>query len=51
MNDSLKKGTEKGLWERVPDSPGYYTADMKLVDKEEKAKKFGRCSLSSCFMR
>lgn len=38
MSDSLKKGIAKGLWDRVPDSPGYYTIDMKLVDKEVSQK-------------
>jgi hypothetical protein len=39
MSDSLKKGIAKGLWDRVPDSPGYYTIDMKLVDSEASQKK------------
>ncbi len=39
MSDSLKKGIAKGLWDRVPDSPGYYTIDMKLVDSEAEQKK------------
>jgi hypothetical protein len=39
MSDSLKKGIAKGLWDRVPDSPGYYTIDMKLVDSEVSPKK------------
>lgn len=34
INDSLKKGVAKGLWDRVPDEVGCYTADIKLVDKE-----------------
>jgi hypothetical protein len=39
MNDSLKKGVAKGLWDKVPDSPGCYTADLKLVESKTKAKK------------
>jgi hypothetical protein len=39
MNDTLKKGVAKGLWERVPDSPGCYTADLKLVEKKAESKK------------
>ncbi|AFZ33508.1 hypothetical protein [Chroococcidiopsis sp. TS-821] len=31
MNDTLRKGVEKGLWEKVPDSPGCYTIDLKLI--------------------
>ncbi len=38
MNDSLKKGVAKGLWERVADSPGCYTADLNLVEKEAGSK-------------
>ncbi len=34
INDSLKKGVAKGLWDRVPDEVGCYTADIKLVDRE-----------------
>jgi hypothetical protein len=39
MFDTLKKGVAKGLWDRVPDSPGCYTADVKLVDSEAEPKK------------
>ncbi|MBW4640383.1 MAG: hypothetical protein KME05_19570 [Gloeocapsa sp. UFS-A4-WI-NPMV-4B04] len=39
INDSLKKGVAKGLWDRVPDEVGCYTADIKLVDKEVEPKK------------
>ncbi len=38
MFDTLKKGVVKGLWDRVPDSPGCYTADVKLVDSEAEQK-------------
>ncbi|WP_289501371.1 hypothetical protein [Gloeocapsopsis sp. IPPAS B-1203] len=31
MNDTLRKGVEKGLWEKVPDAPGCYTIDLKLI--------------------
>lgn len=34
MNDSLKKGVTKGLWDKVPDFPDCYTADIKLIEKE-----------------
>ncbi len=40
INDSLKKGVAKGLWDRVPDEAGCYTADIKLVDKEVEPKLF-----------
>lgn len=39
MNDTLKKGVAKGLWQRVPDFPGYYTVDLKLVKKDVDPKK------------
>lgn len=38
LNDSLKRGVAKGLWDRVPDEVGCYTADIKLVDKEVEPK-------------
>lgn len=38
MLETLKKGVAKGLWDRVPDSPGCYTADVKLVDSEAEQK-------------
>jgi hypothetical protein len=34
MYDTLKKGVAKGLWDRVPDSPGCYTLDLKLVNSD-----------------
>ncbi len=34
INDSLKKGVAKGLWDRVPDEVGCYTTDINLVDSE-----------------
>jgi hypothetical protein len=34
MYDTLKKGVEKGLWDRVPDSPGCYTLQLKLVNSK-----------------
>jgi hypothetical protein len=39
INDSLKKGVAKGLWDRVPDEVGCYTADIKLVDREVELEK------------
>lgn len=39
INDSLKKGVAKGLWDRVPDEVGCYTADIKLVDREVEPEK------------
>ncbi len=38
MYDTLKKGVEKGLWDRVPNSPGCYTLDLKLLESEAKKK-------------
>jgi len=38
MYDTLKKGAEKGMWDRVPDSPGCYTLDLKLVDSDSGKK-------------
>ncbi len=38
MLETLKKGVAKGLWDKVPDSPGCYTADVKLIDFEAKQK-------------
>ncbi|MBW4637879.1 MAG: hypothetical protein KME05_06525 [Gloeocapsa sp. UFS-A4-WI-NPMV-4B04] len=38
INDSLKKGVVKGLWDRVPNEVGCYTADIKLVDSEVEPK-------------
>lgn len=39
INDSLKKGVAKGLWDRVPDEVGCYTADIQLVDREVEPEK------------
>ncbi|WP_250126436.1 hypothetical protein [Chroococcidiopsis sp. CCMEE 29] len=39
MYDTLKKGVEKGLWDRVPDSPGCYTLDLKLINSDSSQKK------------
>lgn len=36
MNDTLRKGVEKGLWDKVPDSPGCYTSDSTLVEQGTK---------------
>ncbi|AFZ32135.1 hypothetical protein Glo7428_3669 [Gloeocapsa sp. PCC 7428] len=36
MNDTLRKGVEKGLWDKVPDSPGCYTIDLTLVEQTSK---------------
>jgi len=38
MNDTLRKGVEKGLWEKVPDSPGCYTIDLKLIASNSPAQ-------------
>jgi len=38
MSDTLKKGVAKGLWDRVPDSPGCYTLELKLVDSDSSKK-------------
>jgi len=34
MYDTLKKGVAKGQWDSVPDSPGCYTINLKLVEPE-----------------
>jgi len=34
MYDTLKKGVAKGLWDSVPDSPGCYTINLKLIEPE-----------------
>ncbi|MUL36269.1 hypothetical protein [Gloeocapsopsis dulcis] len=39
MNDTLRKGVEKGLWEKVPDSPGCYTIDLKLTESDSSLNK------------
>jgi hypothetical protein len=31
MYDTLKKGTDKGLWSAVPNKKNCYTIDLKLV--------------------
>ncbi|PPS42841.1 hypothetical protein [Chroococcidiopsis sp. TS-821] len=36
MNDTLRKGVEKGLWDKVPDSPGCYTIDLTLVEQRSR---------------
>jgi len=37
LYETLGKGIAKGLWDKIPDQPGCYTIDLKLVDKEEKS--------------
>ncbi len=39
LYDTLLKGVEKGLWDKVPDQPGCYTIDFKLVELETDVKK------------
>ncbi|OKH22691.1 hypothetical protein [Chroogloeocystis siderophila] len=39
MNDTLRKGVEKGLWDKVPNSPGCYTINLTLVEQETKGTK------------
>lgn len=34
LNETLRKGVAKGLWDKVPDEAGCYTADIKLIDKQ-----------------
>jgi hypothetical protein len=34
MYDTLKKGVAKGQWDSVPDSPGCYTINLKLIEPE-----------------
>lgn len=36
LYETLGKGIAKGLWDKVPDQPGCYTVDLKLVDREVK---------------
>ncbi|KJH69616.1 hypothetical protein [Aliterella atlantica] len=36
LYETLGKGIAKGLWDKVPDQPGCYTVDIKLVDREVK---------------
>lgn len=38
MYDTLTQGTKKGLWVKVPDSPGCYTLDLNLVQPDSTAK-------------
>jgi flagellar biosynthesis chaperone FliJ len=38
LDDTLLKGVEKGLWDKVPDQPGCYTIDLKLVELETDVK-------------
>jgi len=37
LYETLSKGIARGLWDKIPDQPGCYTIDLKLVDKEEKS--------------
>ena len=39
LYDTLLKGVEKGLWDKVPDQPGCYTIDLKLVELETDVEK------------
>lgn len=39
MNDTLRKGVEKGLWDKVPDAAGCYTVDLKLVEQKSQRTK------------
>ncbi len=34
MYDTLSQGTDKGLWDKVPDQPSCYTIDLDLVQPE-----------------
>lgn len=36
---TLGKGVSKGLWDKVPDQPGCYTIDLKLVEREVQSTK------------
>lgn len=36
LYETLGKGVAKGLWDKVPDQPGCYTVDIKLVEREIK---------------
>lgn len=38
MHDSLSTGVERGLWNKVPDQPGCYTLDLKMVKSESDQK-------------
>jgi hypothetical protein len=35
MYDTLSQGTDKGLWDKVPEQASCYTIDLKLVEPEE----------------
>ncbi len=37
--ETMSKGVVKGFWDKVPDQPGCYTIDLKLVDNEEQSTK------------
>lgn len=39
LYETLGKGITKGLWDKVPDQPGCYTVDLKLVEREVKLDK------------
>lgn len=38
IHDSLSTGVERGLWNKVPDQPGCYTLDLKMVKSESDQK-------------
>ncbi len=37
--ETMSKGVAKRFWDKVPDQPGCYTIDLKLVDNEEQSTK------------
>ncbi len=37
--ETMSKGVAKGFWDKVPNQPGCYTIDLKLVDNEGKSPK------------
>lgn len=39
LYETLGKGIAKGLWDKIPDQPGCYTVDLKLVEREVKSTK------------
>lgn len=45
--DTLSRGVEKGLWDKVPDQASCYTIDLKLVEAEETSAKTAQTNKAS----
>lgn len=47
MYDTLSRGVEKGMWDKVPDQASCYTLDLKLVEPETVSERKAQSNRSS----